>query len=107
MAKSNIQILKELNNLLLILVNILKKESEQNWIRAIDKMLKKVESALSGDCDPEQAINYVYSTYKVINSGNGSFSDFYIWRDNFADRKKENEQLEKVKHSILDLLSRK
>ncbi len=106
MTKSNDQILKELDRLLLDLSNILKKESEQNWIRAVERMLKKVECALSGESDPEEVIEYVRKTYKTINSGNGSFSDFHIWRDNFSDRKKENEQLENIKSLILEVLNR-
>jgi len=106
MVNSNIQILEELNKLLLELADILKRESEQNWIRAVNEMLKKIECALSGECNPEEAINYVRRTYRAINSGNGSFPDFHIWRDNFSDRKKENEYLEKIRNSILELLDR-
>ena len=98
--------LEELHKLLLELANILKKESEQNWIRAINQMLKKIESALSDGYGHKEAISYVHKTYEAINSGNGSFSDFHIWRDNLADRKRENEHLDKNKRSILELLNK-
>lgn len=105
MKENNIEILEALNKSLLDLAIILEKESEHNWQRAIDEMLKRVECALSGVYDPVEAISYVRKTYMSINSGNGSFGDFYIWRDNFSDRKRENERLEEIKNKILKLLT--
>jgi len=104
---NNIEIkkLNSIKQLLLNLIFILEKESEDNWIRAVYLMLDKVDNGLSGKVDSKEVIDYVSRTYKSISAGSGSFSDFFIWRENIDDRKKENKKLQKIKDDLWDLLT--
>ena len=38
--------------------------------------------------------------WKIMEQGNGAFSDFYIWRDDLKERKKANNELVSVKNNI-------
>lgn len=104
MNLDDLQKLRELHKLFVDLVNILEQESEKNWIHAIKPILERIDYGLSRSCEYEEIINYVSINFKAINAGNGSFSDFYIWRDDFADRKRANLHLATLKNEILILL---
>jgi hypothetical protein len=81
---------------------ILVAEGEGNWLRGIDLIIDALTPPQSGERDFEEALRYAESTYKSMLGGSGSFSEFYIWRDDFDERVKENDMLEKIKNDIWD-----
>ena len=78
------------------LVNILLSENENNWIKSINAIVRELES---------HNIENAASIYDTINAGNGSFSDFHIWRNDFDERVKENEKLDRIKRELEDFLN--
>lgn len=42
-----------------------------------------------------EAVEDVISIWTTLNAGYGSFSDFYLWRDDFDERVRANEEFEK------------
>ncbi|MEE3627459.1 hypothetical protein UCD39_26375 [Nitrospirillum sp. BR 11752] len=79
---------------------ILLEENENNWVRGINSICHSLSSCVKFHGDFNGSINYVRETYKYMMGGNGSFSDFYIWRDNFNERVLENNKLDKIKDEI-------
>jgi len=93
----SINLLNEFEELKKILI----KENEKNWVRGILAIIEKIERALSKD----EALSNEYleeacNIWKIMEQGNGSFSDFYIWRDDLKERKKANNELVSVKNNI-------
>ena len=79
-------------------------ENEDNWIKAINNILNDIQFALDNGQDIQATIRDIRYKYYLINSGNGSFTDFYICRDNLNERVEANKVLEEVKSNIVDLL---
>lgn len=83
-------ILIQIKKTLVDIINILKEEDENNWVRAFIKMGCEVDKAISDDNLSADALKYIRDTYRSICQGNGSFSDFYIWRNNPKERIEAN-----------------
>ncbi|WP_407333308.1 hypothetical protein [Enterovibrio sp. 27052020O] len=97
---------EELLKLFVELRKILANENDSNWIRGIDLIIAALSQIdKSEKKDFEETLDYVSETYKSMVSGNGSFADFYIWRDEFKERKKENEKLDVLRSDIWSLVS--
>lgn len=80
---------------------ILVQENENNWIRGVNLIVEALTPpAYGGKGNPDEAVMYVKNTYRKMVSGNGSFSDFFIWRDDFEDRKNANKELDRVRAEI-------
>lgn len=79
---------------------ILVSEGDGNWIRGVDSIIFSLSPKSISTSSDEEAIRYAESTYKAMFRGNGSFSDFYIWRDDFEERVYENEKLDILKDKI-------
>ncbi len=91
--------------LFITLKTVLIAENETNWRRGIDLIIDALEQPLAGDVDADKTLHYVESTYKSMLGGNGSFSEFFIWRDDFDERVIESAKLESIKNEIWDILS--
>lgn len=76
-------------------------EEENNWIRGIRLIITCLEDV---NLTEEEKLKETFKTFSMMNSGNGSFSDFYIWRDDINQRVELNHKLEEVKNNIWDLL---
>uniref|UniRef100_UPI003318CEDF hypothetical protein n=1 Tax=Psychrobacter sp. TB20-MNA-CIBAN-0197 TaxID=3140453 RepID=UPI003318CEDF len=50
-------------------------------------------------------IKSIGNTYSFMNNGNGSFSDFYIWREDFDERVVENNKFIEIKDKIGSLIA--
>lgn len=83
---------------------VLIQENEDNWIRGINTILSTIHFALKDDDDAKETIRNVASTYFFMNSGNGSFSDYYVWREDFDERVECNNAFMEIKNSIANLL---
>ena len=96
-------------NELLCLFNRLKKimneENENNWIRGINLIIESLTPPdYGGKGSADEAVRYVSDTYRNMVSGNGSFSDFFIWRDDFDERVKVNKKLDRLRANIWNLI---
>jgi len=100
-ADNNVKVQKLLA-LFKSLRDILIAESEENWVRGIDLIIEALMHSSPSERDVEEALRYAETTYKSMLGGNGSFSDFCVWRDDFDERVRENEKLEKIKNEIWD-----
>lgn len=80
--------------------NILISEDGENWLPGINLIINDLLNAIENN---NEAIDFVKSardTYSSINKGNGSFSDFCVWRENFDERKKANQNFDNLKKRI-------
>lgn len=94
------KLLEQLLNDFVELRNILQIEDGQNWLSSINLIINEISEAIKDD---NLAIDYIKSardTYSFINKGNGSFSDFCIWREDFTQRKHLNKKFDDLKQKI-------
>lgn len=102
---NNVQKCKYLLRLFNELKQIMINEKENNWIRGINLIIKTLTPPdYGGKGNADEAVRYVEYTYRNMASGNGSFSDFFIWRDDFEEREKANKKLDRIKKDIWDLI---
>lgn len=66
-------------------------EGEDNWIRGVRSVIRALDAG-----EMKEAAR----TYKRINSGANSFSDFYIWREDFNQRYEANRELGQLRAEI-------
>ncbi|SET18970.1 hypothetical protein [Thorsellia anophelis] len=80
---------------------ILKSENETNWSLGVNNIISQLTPPNYGELlDPYKAFQSVSSMYRLMEGGYGSFSDFYVWREDFDTRKKLNEELNMIKEKI-------
>lgn len=91
----------KLKKLFLRLHQILMDENELNWLPLTQSILSKINDSNATEVE---TFNYIRDSFRKCFAGNGSFSDFNIWRDNFYDRKKLNNELDRVNKEIFKLL---
>lgn len=92
-----------LYDLFIQLKKIMVKENENNWIHAINNIINYLLSNKNAK-DENYIVNEVRKKLQSIYGGMGSFSDYYIWRDNYEERVKENEKLDSILDQIWTIL---
>ena len=97
--------LVRLNMLFNKLKVILLQENEDNFIRGINSILDMIQSSLEYNENAKATIKSVGNTYFFMNSGNGSFSDFFIWREDFNERVEANKVLKNLRNDITSLIA--
>ena len=85
--------------------DILIQENESNWIRGINSVLNQINYSLASNEEAKSTIRDIYYSYSLMNRGNGSFSDFYIWREDFDQRVVENNKFIEIKDEIGSLIA--
>ena len=85
--------------------DILIQENESNWIRGINSILNQINYSLASKEEAKSTIRDIYYSYSLMNRGNGSFSDFYIWREDFDQRVVENNKFIEIKDEIGSLIA--
>ena len=75
-------------------------EGESNWIDGLQCAIQAGESAN----DSKQALKEMSSIYRSMHGGAGSFSDYFIWRDDFDQRKEANKAFEALSSRLWELL---
>jgi hypothetical protein len=91
---------QRLRELFLELHAIMSAEHETNWIRGVGNIIAILGEA---DDDPSAArerIDEAHRSYRSMHAGNGSFSDFHIWRESFDERVRANAELTRVTEAI-------
>ena len=94
-----------LNEYFTELREILIRENEDNWLKGINAILSTLHFAIEDNNDAKETIISVGSTFSFMNSGNDSFSDFYIQREDLDERARCNEAFMKIKNNIVGLLA--
>ena len=102
---SDLDKLVRLNELFIQMRDVLIQEHEDNWIRGINSILNQIDYSLASNEDAKSTIRDIYYSYGSMNGGNGSFSDFYIWREDFDERVIENNNFMKIKNQISKILT--
>ena len=83
---------------------LLDSESENNWSMAIGTISHKFESNIPAS-EKKNVIEAASKTFKKIYAGNGSFSDYCIWRDDPEDRAKANKEFDLLIDEIWSLIN--
>ncbi|MCE6074385.1 hypothetical protein FS764_08525 [Agrobacterium vitis] len=79
------------------IIDIMKGEGENNWIRNFVDMAKIIkENKCESKTGWSEIKKHICLYYRQANNGMGTFSDFHIWRDDFEERKKENEYFKSI-----------
>lgn len=83
------------------IIEIMEGENESNWIRAM-KIIKNhlAETVTSNEVNEIENLKAAFDIWRTIHAGNGSFSEFYIWRDDFNERENQNLHFENIKMNI-------
>ena len=102
---SDLDKLVRLNELFIQMRDALIQEHEDNWIRGINSILNQINYSLENNENIKDTIKSIGNTYSFMNNGNGSFSDFYIWREDFDERVIENNNFMKIKNQISKILT--
>lgn len=102
---NDMQKLNLLNEHFIGLREILIRENEDNWIRGINVILSEIHFAIEDNDDAKETIRSVGNTYSRMNSVNGSFSDYYIQREDFEERVEANMGLQKIREDITGLMA--
>ena len=102
---SDLDKLVRLNELFIQMRDVLIQEHEDNWIRGINLILNQIDYSLASNEEAKSTIRDIYYSYSLMNRGNGSFSDFYIWREDFAERVIENNKFIEIKDEIGSLIA--
>ena len=68
------------------------------------EILKRIINDMEGDGTDIDKFSQVKCEYKKLFYPNGPLSEFYVWKDDFAERKKLNGSLEKIKNRLWELL---
>jgi len=91
---------QRLRELFLKLHAIMSVEHETNWIRGVGNIIAILGEAEDDPTAAKDRIDESHQSYRSMNAGNGSFSDFHIWREDFDERVKANAELNKVTEAI-------
>ena len=90
-------------NLLRDLEKILNEEGGQNWLRGIEAT-RLVGEQFVGIEDDVKALVEMSSIYRGMHSGPSGFDDFFIWRESAADRVAANQELNRIKDELWEIL---
>jgi hypothetical protein len=91
---------EHLHQLFLALHAIMSAEGEANWIRGVRGILAVLVEVEANPSTAADRIAEARETYRSMNGGNGSFSDFHIWRENFDERVTANNELSRITGAI-------
>ncbi len=84
--------------------DILLREKEDNWIKGINSIRDRLRAANTGDSNIEDIYKEVGTSYRYMNSGSGSFADFMVWRDDFDERQRFNQEFQTLADKAWKLL---
>ncbi|MCM1988441.1 hypothetical protein [Oceanirhabdus seepicola] len=95
---------KKILNLFTELANVLRKEdtNEIDYVmRKIIYIIKSLDKSINlKEYNFNEVISEIGKIYKGLFPTHGGLTDFYIWREDFEERKKANEILDKIKEEI-------
>jgi hypothetical protein len=78
----------------------MERERESNWIQSISNIIAILDEVDADQNVATDRIAEAHHCFRSINAGNGSFSDFYIWRNEFTERIEANNEVNSLTESI-------
>lgn len=97
---------EKLRSLFYSLWEIMHDNGGKNWIKGIENILALLTPPTYGGVNNASlAIKEARIAYSSMFGGYGGFSEYFIWRDDFNERIKVNEVLDKIKNNINQLLN--
>lgn len=86
---------------------LLIKENGKSWISPVDNIINALIPPYTESYSAKNAlINSANLYYLSISNGHGSLGEFYIWRDDYAERVKLNNELKSLKMEIVKILKK-
>ena len=79
---------------------IMAAEHENNWIRGVGNVIAILQEAEENSIEAANLVSEARQAYRSMNAGNGSFSEFHTWRDDFEQRVEANKELSKITEAI-------
>lgn len=95
--------MEELKQLFQELFTILEENGDSSYNPQM-KILKRVLKIIDGDENDSEKFSQVACEYKKLFSPKSGLSEFYVWKSDFAERKKKNDTLELIKKRLWDIL---
>lgn len=86
------------------LIEIMEKDQENNWIRGINACLSILKA--KDNRSAKIKLSEVKSIYHTMHAGYGSFSEYFIWREDFDERVKANKRLDEIRDEIWNILEK-
>jgi hypothetical protein len=83
---------------------LLQREDGQEWMSSVNALLKQLRPPYVDDNELHECLRLAKSMYRTINRGPGSFVDFYVWREDFHERRSANVELDSLKYDIATYL---
>lgn len=102
--------LQKVKSLFQQLLSILEKEGgiEINYARnELAKDIQVIEVFLSNGMDAAEAsevLSQIKKSYKSMYPPRGGLSEFFVWREDYADRLKANSQLDNIQRELREIL---
>lgn len=103
MSKVTVATIKELSDTFDSIHEILVREKEKDSIRGINSIRERLSRA-GDDSTLDEVYKEIGISYRHMNSGAGSFADFMVWRDDFNERQKLNQEFEVLADKAWKLL---
>jgi len=100
---SPISILNRAVHLLNAVEQTMSSEGEDNWINGV-RLAKQVGEAGLQNGEADAALKEMRHIYRRMTSGQGSFSDYYIWREDFEERRRANEPFSRMLDELWQIL---
>jgi hypothetical protein len=94
---------EELKSIFDELERLLDAENESNWIRGVRIICHTLKDDKSKS--DSKKLDEVKQTYMSMCRGVGSFSDYYIHRDDFDERVQRNLKLDKIRNRLWYIFS--
>lgn len=93
----------ELKQLFKELLTILEENGDSSYNSQM-KILKRILKIIDGDGDDLDKFTQVACEYKRLFFPKSGLSEFYVWKDDFAERKKINDTLKTIKIRLWEIL---
>lgn len=93
----------ELKQLFKELFTILEQNGDNSYNPQI-KILKRVLNIIDGDENELDKFSQVACEYKKLFAPKSGLSEFYVWKNDFAEREKINNTLEELKKRLWEIL---
>ena len=90
--------------LLLKVERILRSEGGENWLPGIRDTIAIGQEAEDGVAEPKVALDEMRSVYRSMCSGPGGYGDFFVWREDFDERRLANEEYDRLQEELWTLL---
>lgn len=79
---------------------IISSEKNLHLSREIRRFLEFIDAIESGEVSEEEGLSLLRSKFKSLHTPQGGLSDFHVWRDDYDERLRINQEFKKHADSI-------